>query len=405
MSPNTIRIIDKYVGQPICVILTILRRVFPNRKQQEPRAILFLKLVEQGATVLAYSAIKNAVDRVGREKVFFCVFQRNRPILDIMDVIPKENVLEIRQNNIIHFGIDIFKLLVRCRREKINTTIDMEFFSRASAILAYLSGARNRVGLHRFKSEFPYRGDLMTHRIQHNAYMHISKAYLQLVESLNYDSGQAPMFKEPTKSLIAKAPKYEPTGEERRAVDALINKILGKTHKRPLILLNPNASDMLPLRKWPTDRFIALGQQLLSAYPDATIVLTGAPSEQASCEKVRDQFGDDRVISVAGHTKLRELLVLYSLANVLVTNDSGPGHFASLTDVDTVVMLGPETPELFGPMGDNIHMMWANLACSPCVNAFNHRFSPCTDNVCMQVISAESVYEKVKDLLSTSVST
>ena len=245
----------------------------------------------------------------------------------------------------------------------------------------------------------------MTHRIQHNAYMHISKAYLQLVESLNFDPKEVPMFKEPTQSLIATVPKYEPTGDERRAVDALINEKLGKTHQRPLILLNPNASDMLPLRKWPTDRFITLGQQLLSEYPDATIVLTGAPSEKTSCEKVREQFDDDRVISVAGYTTLRELLVLYSLANVLVTNDSGPGHFASLTDVDTVVMLGPETPELFGPMGDNIHMMWANLACSPCVNVFNHRFSPCTDNVCMQVISAESVYEKVKNLLSASVST
>jgi len=219
MSPNTIRIIDKYVGQPICAFLTVLRRVFPTRRQHEPCAILFLKLVEQGATVLAYSAIKNAVDRVGREKVFFCVFQRNRPILDIMDVIPKDNVIEIRQSNIFIFMIDIFKLLLRCRSEKVDTTIDMEFFSRASAILAYLSGARNRVGLHRFKSEFPYRGDLMTHRIQHNPYLHTSQAYLQLVESLNFDPKEVPMFKVSVRSLVATTPKFEPSGDELRATE------------------------------------------------------------------------------------------------------------------------------------------------------------------------------------------
>jgi len=404
MSPNTIRIIDKYVGQPICAFLTVLRRVFPTRRQHEPCAILFLKLVEQGATVLAYSAIKNAVDRVGREKVFFCVFQRNRPILDIMDVIPKDNVIEIRQSNIFIFMIDIFKLLLRCRSEKVDTTIDMEFFSRASAILAYLSGARNRVGLHRFKSEFPYRGDLMTHRIQHNPYLHTSQAYLQLVESLNFDPKEVPMFKVSVLSLVATTPKFEPSGDELRAMDALINKKLGNTHQRPLILLNPNASDMLPLRKWPTDRFIALGQRLLSDYPDAPIVLTGAPSEKASCEMVREQFDSDRVISVAGDTTLRELMVLYSLANVLVTNDSGPGHFASMTDVPTVVMFGPETPELFKPLSDNVHIIWTNLACSPCVNAFNHRFSPCTDNVCMQEISVDVVYEQVRNLLASNTS-
>jgi len=399
MNPNSIRIIDKYLGRPICFGLTIVRKIFPARKAGKPSSILFLKLVEQGATVLAYSALQKAIDQVGREHVYFCLFKENRPILDIMDIIPEENIIEIRMSNIFIFAIDILKLLVRCRSEKVDTTIDMEFFSRAAAILAYLSGARTRVGLHRFKSELPYRGDLMTHRIQHNPYLHISRAYLQLVESLNHDPQEVPMFKKASRSLITTAPKFQPSGDERRAIDALINEKLGKTHSRPLILLNPNASDMLPLRKWPTDRFVALGQRLLSEFPEATIVLTGAPAEKGSCEIIRDQFGNDRVISVAGFTTLRDLMVLYSLANVLVTNDSGPGHFASMTGVQTVVMFGPETPELFGPLGDNIHIIWANLACSPCVNAFNHRFSPCTNNVCMQDISVDVVYGQVRTLL------
>lgn len=399
MGPATIKTIDRVIGKPITSLLTVIRRVFPNRKVVNPSSILFLKLVEQGATVLAYSAIQTAIEKVGKENVYFCVFKENRPVLDIMDVIPEGNVIEIRASNIFVFTIDIFNLLKRCRSEKIDTTIDMEFFSRASAILAYLSGARTRVGLHRFTSELPFRGDLMTHRIQYNPYVHISRAYLQLVKALDSDPKQVPMFKEATKTLASEAPVFEPSGDERRAMDSLLNEKLGHTHSRPLILLNPNASDMLPMRKWPADRFIELGKQLLSKYGEATIVITGAPAEKDACEVIRRQFDNDRVISVAGYTTLRELMVLYSIANILVTNDSGPGHFASMTKVQTVVMFGPETPELFGPLGDNIHMIWANLACSPCVNAFNHRFSPCTDNVCMKEISVDVVYEQVRTLL------
>jgi len=165
-----------------------------------------------------------------------------------------------------------------------------------------------------------------------------------------------------------------------------------------LILLNPNASDMLPLRKWPTERFLELGKRLL-VQDDLGIIITGAPSEQDSCQQIANEFGSGRVVSVAGETTLRELIVLYGKSDVLVTNDSGPGHFATLANVKTLVLFGPETPQLFGPLGDNSEIIWKGLACSPCVNAFNHRFSPCKDNVCMQEIQVDEVAEKVLGLL------
>ena len=93
-------------------------------------------------------------------------------------------------------------------------------------------------------------------------------------------------------------------------------------------------------------------------------------------------------------------MVLYSLADILVTNDSGPGHFASMTDIDTVVLFGPETPALYGPLGKNSHVLWAGLTCSPCINPFNHRISPCNDNVCMQSISVSQVFTEVQQLLT-----
>ena len=101
-------------------------------------------------------------------------------------------------------------------------------------------------------------------------------------------------------------------------------------------------------------------------------------------------------MSFAGKTSLRELLTLYSVADVLVTNDSGPGHFASLTPVHAVVLFGPETPRLFGSLAPATTIIWKELACSPCVSVFNHRLSPCRNNVCMQAITVDEVFEAVE---------
>ena len=104
MSPQTVRLVDQYVGRPLCAALTLARRVtdlVTGRRNGPPveqpvRKILIIKMIEQGATVLAYRALKTAVDRVGRENVYFWVFEENRPILDLLDVIPRENVIVIR---------------------------------------------------------------------------------------------------------------------------------------------------------------------------------------------------------------------------------------------------------------------------------------------------------------------
>ena len=94
-----------------------------------------------------------------------------------------------------------------------------------------------------------------------------------------------------------------------------------------------------------------------------------------------------------GKTTLRQLLVLYTLAKVLVTNDRGPAHFATLTPIRVVALFGPETPALFAARTPRNEVLWAGIVCSPCVNAYNNRQSPCRNNVCMQAITVEQVFE------------
>jgi hypothetical protein len=62
-------------------------------------------------------------------------------------------------------------------------------------------------------------------------------------------------------------------------------------------------------------------------------------------------------------------------------------------------MFGPETPLLFGPLGGDTRVIWKRLACSPCVSAFNHRNTPCKDNVCMQAITVDEALKTVEELM------
>ncbi|MEI7782078.1 MAG: hypothetical protein WCJ18_09170, partial [Planctomycetota bacterium] len=96
MKASTIRFVDRWLGVPACAVLTLWRRMFDRRPATGPvKRILFLKLVEQGATVLAYPALRTAVERVGAENVFFMVLEENRPILDMLEIVRPENVISV----------------------------------------------------------------------------------------------------------------------------------------------------------------------------------------------------------------------------------------------------------------------------------------------------------------------
>jgi ADP-heptose:LPS heptosyltransferase len=405
LTHHAIRLLDRHLGRPLCALLTVHRRLFDTRAARAAarapsNRILFVKLIEQGATVLAYDAIRRATDLVGRENVFFCVLVDNRPILDVMDMVPQENVLVIRDSGWLAFARDVWRAIGRARRARIDTTIDMEFLSRASAILTYLTGARRRVGLHRFREEGPYRGDLMTHRLAYNPFAHTARAYGLLVDALAADPDDVPLPKIDAGALPAPAPPFKPSAAETARVGALLEEVAGRPVRRPVIVLNPNASDMLPLRRWPSNHFAELGRRILADYPSAHVVVTGAAVERAAAADLCRAIDSPRVVNLAGRTTLRDVLILYTIADVLVTNDSGPGHFASLTGIDSIVLFGPGAPSQFGPIGERSHVLWAGLACSPCVNVYNHRFSACANNVCMQAIGVDQVFERVRACLS-----
>ncbi len=398
--------IDRRVGVPVCLLLTLVRRAVGLVGRPVAggpvSSILFLKLAEQGSTVLAHEAIRRAVARVGRDNVHFLVFEENRFILDVTGLIPRENVFEIRTQSAWAMVSSTLRVLLAIRRRRFDACIDMEFFARSSAAIAYLTGARNRVGFHAYFGEGPYRGDLMTHRVLYNPHIHTSRTFTSLVLALDADPGRLPTF-DIVPPASAPLPIFQPEPADVASVNRIFGEAGAPTGGR-LVVLNANASDLLPLRKWDPRNYEALAARLIREFPDVWVGFTGSPGDASEVEEIARRVGSARSVCLAGRTTLRQLLVVYGMAEVLVTNDSGPAHFAALTRIDVVTLFGPETPLLFSAPGPRHHSIWAGIACSPCINAFNNRQTSCRDNVCMQRITVDQVFETVSRILSSRLS-
>jgi ADP-heptose:LPS heptosyltransferase len=404
MQISTMRRVDRWLGVPMCAGLTVLRRlrdIVRGPGDRPVERILFIKLAEQGSTVLACSALRRAAEMVGRENVYFLAFEENAFILDVMDIVNPDNVLTIRAEGLIGTMTGALGAVRRMRRLRIDATIDLEFFARSSAALSLLSGARRRVGFHAYGGEGPYRGNLMTHRLRINPHLHTSQTFRLMVEALEQDPAQLPTFGLVPPNVDDAPPSFAPGPDEVSAARKLVAEAAGADRFEPLVLLNANCSDILPLRAWPRERYVDLARRLLERFPDVRIAMTGAPAEAEPVRALVAEVGSERCFCLAGRTTLRELLVIYTMAELLVTNDSGPAHFATLTPIEVITLFGPEHPALFAARSPRNHVVFAGLACSPCVSALNNRTSSCRDNLCMQRIEVETVFDRACRLLES----
>lgn len=273
---------------------------------------------------MAYKALSTAVEMVGRQNVYFLVFNENRFVLDVMNIIPAKNIFTIDSRSFGRLAVSSICVLRKIRKLRIDAAVDFEFFARGSAALAYLTASKVRVGLHSFAGEGPYRGDLMTHRISYNPHIHTSRMFETMIRAINSPSKELPALNFDTPQIQNFTPVFIPTDSELQEVKNIIESQIHTSEYRPLVLLNANASDLLPLRRWPEERYVALAGRLLEKSTQVHIAFTGSMAEKEAVEKLVASVASDRCFSLAGKTTMRQLLVLYHLADLLITNDSGP---------------------------------------------------------------------------------
>jgi ADP-heptose:LPS heptosyltransferase len=405
MNIDRMRAIDRWVGIPLCFLLTLLIRPFAAvaGTRKPPKRILFIELSEMGSTILADPAMRKA-RAVFSADLFFVIFDTNAASLDLLGTVPRDNIRTIRAGSLWTLAIDTLGFLLWTRRRGIDAVVDLELFSRFTALLTGLSGAAHRVGFHRFYNEGLYRGHLLTHRVAYNPHIHIAKNFVALINALAAAAPERPYSKTVVTDDEITLPRLVAGGREAQAISAGVAAAFPpfEPERHRLVLFNPNASDMLPQRRWPAEHFATLARRVLERWEDVVILITGAPEEAADAEALRIRVGHARIINFAGRSTLADLPLLYSIADLMVSNDSGPAHFAAVTDMPTIVLFGPETPALYGPLGRSCAIT-AGLACSPCVSAANHRRTACADPVCMAAIPPERVLAAAADILDAPV--
>lgn len=402
MNLNFVRTIDYWFGIPLCFVLSIfhnIQKIFiPERfKEIKPKKILFLELSEIGSIILAYSAIKRAKEIYPKAELYFWTFKKNQDSVHILNIIPKENVIVMRSNNFLSLIIDTLKNLLRIRREKIDVIVDMELFSRFSSILSYLSLAKIRIGFHRFSMEGLYRGDLHTHKVLYNPYIHISKNFLALVESLRVDCRDIPFLKMNIADYQTAVPKIKSNKKAEQGIWKKLREFNTQVCKgKKIVVLNPGINENLSLRRWPIENYIELAKKLLTN-PEIFVVIIGIGEKVSEEGKLMSKkISTPRFINFIGKTSLKELIDLYNVSTLFISHDSGAAHLASLTKINMIVLFGPETPKLYAPLSDKRTILYTKFACSPCITAYNHRHSLCKDNKCLKTITVEEVYKSIE---------
>ena len=386
---------------PICWILSLLDRVrclFSGQPSvAKPKRILIVLLSEMGSLVLAQPMFADLRKRYPEASLHILMFAKNREVLDLLGVMPPENVITIRDKSLSGFAGDTLKAILAMRRIGFDVVIDCELFSRVSAIFSYLSGAAIHVGFQSHTQEGLYRGSFINRPVLYNPYRHLSQQFLTMVAAIASEG--RPLAKAAA-SEVAAPPLLQFAESEVARITAQLLDDFPILKDKKLVLVYPDGG-LLPIRAWPPAYYKQLCDALLQeGYALGLIGLTDA---KPLAQEIVAHCKHPLCIDLTGYTKsVRHLLAIFRHASLLVTNDGGPGQFAALTPLPTLVFFGPETPALYSPLAPNIHCLYTALSCSPCLTAYNHRNSPCDgNNQCLQQITPAQVLSKARELLQT----
>ena len=394
------RKIDRIVGTLICRVLSLFYRnqtriSIPVRADR----ILVILLSEMGSLVLAHPMFQRIKQQFAGASVYVLLFEANREVVEILDLADPDNILTINNRSMINFARDCIRVLMRMRRTKFDIAIDCELFARISSIFAFLSGASIRVGFHPHTQEGLYRGDFINRPVPYNPYHHISQQFITLVNAIN--SSTVPTSKHLVETENLRIPRVQFGSEEINRMKNRVYRDFSEISNKDLVLICP-AGGELPIRAWPLHYYCQLSQELIQK--GYAVAVIGLQSDKEMAHKVLSHCRNPRCLDLTGYTKtLRELMLIFHFASLLITNDGGPGQFAALTPIPVIVFFGPETPVLYGPLDDKAVIIQEPLACSPCLTAYNHRNSPCDgDNVCLKSIAPARAMAKALEILESS---
>jgi len=355
MAVGIIKLVDKILGVPLCLVLGV-SALFKGRRGAF-RKVLFIQLWGIGETVLALPALAAFKRKHGLEVL--CT-NRNRA------------VLEAGGHKTVVIGLGVFSVLgfILKNFRKYDLVVDMEEYLNVSSIMAFFAG-KYRIGF-----GHGIRSLLYNEVVDYDDHKHVAEVFMDLVRVLGIDG----------------SPRLIKLKSDKGNVRVFL-KNSGITKKDFLVGITPGAAESARSRMWPKERFAELADALIEK-KKAKVVFIGADYEAELIHEIMDLMRN-KALSAAGRFSLTESFGLIEECKLYVSNDTGPMHIAAAQGVKTIGLFGPNLPERFGPYGEGNVGLYKGQVCqySPCINVHKGQTPGCrfAENKCMKAISVADV--------------
>jgi heptosyltransferase-2 len=169
----------------------------------------------------------------------------------------------------------------------------------------------------------------------------------------------------------------------------------GVRMNRPLVALCPGSTNSRA-KRWPTERYATLADRFIIE-ADANVLLIGSPDEIDVSREVALRM-HHQPIFLTGQTNLAQVVAILSLADVLITNDTGPAHIAAALNRPTLVIFGPTDPRTTRPFSPVAEIIRRPPDCAPCML----RDCP-IDHRCMTAITPDEVFTRASAMMKDRV--
>lgn len=197
-------------------------------------------------------------------------------------------------------------------------------------------------------------------------------------------------------SLIAEESLSADFLDERGQVERLWRDLGIEAPPQQTIALAPGS--VWATKRW--DKYRELATELLQQ--GWTVVLVGAENESALCDEVSD--GRMGIYNLAGLTSAAGSYWLLRKVRLLICNDSGAMHLASVAKLPTIALFGPTTLNIgYRPWQNRAVVLQKDLACRPC-GLHGGKRCPLATHQCMKELSISDVLSAMRMILAETES-
>jgi ADP-heptose:LPS heptosyltransferase len=386
---------DRYIGAVACLILSILGGLSLKKGRERPfKNILLIELFEMGASIMTTPSIRYIRTRFPDAKIHVLTTQSIRSSWLKIDELDPSRVFALREDGVFSFLFSFLQVLRTLNRAQMDAVIDFELFFRITAIFSFFIKAGKKGGFLRYHLEGLYRGSVYNSGCHFNQNTHIAKNFLALTKTVLGESRDFPQYKNNLTVEELFLNPYQP----RADVSAELRKRIPEFISSPYLLVAPDVGPNLSVRNYPLDRLAGVLKEILQEFPGYRVGMIGTKDNIPSCEKLAELVQSDQLVSLAGRTTMDELFDLLCGAKLLISNDNGPVHFAAMTDTPTLALYSTDSPFVYGSLGKCL-ILYSFYQCSPCIMAYNHKRSDCSDNKCLQAIPTSTVSSFARRIL------